>query len=188
MTIEILRMVERLVAVGFGGVSLVLGFKLFMLGGDDAQRGQVEFFKIFKIKALQFGPGLFFALFGAWILITSLHSEVTVSHPRPDPVDGQKPGEFQGLMSLPSTVQTLDAQEALKVVTELEKREQVFLSAPEGRQANERLRELKKHLVSLEWKDSPEQLKRFFQMLDRGLDVPADDQVLAKMNSMYQGL
>ena len=74
---EELRMVERLIVTCGGIVSIYLGYRLFFIASvrNDSEAS-------FKLgEAIDAGmkrvaPGIFFALFGAWILHTSLTEKV----------------------------------------------------------------------------------------------------------------
>lgn len=71
MEIEVIRAIERIVVVLFGGVSIVLGWQLFYIGVVSPQSGTL-IGKGFKVSLQKVGPGIFFSLFGAAILVTSL--------------------------------------------------------------------------------------------------------------------
>lgn len=65
------RVLERLLIVIFGGAALYWGYKLFSITTSEAgkliaQRGE------WKFQLSQVGPGVFFALFGASILVYAL--------------------------------------------------------------------------------------------------------------------
>lgn len=71
-----LRMLERLMVVGFGGMSIYLGYKLFFhLPNQTDQNGEIELPGI-KVVLSRVGPGVFFLVFGAFILITNLHQGI----------------------------------------------------------------------------------------------------------------
>jgi len=72
---EIFRGVERLVTVIFGGMSIYWGFRLFdrsyqSAGAMDAKGGGLSF----SIRRV--GPGVFFAVFGMAILVSSLNARL----------------------------------------------------------------------------------------------------------------
>ena len=50
------RIVERILVVIFGGLSLVLGWRLFMVGVVDPQIAEIKF-KDWKVSLRQVGPG-----------------------------------------------------------------------------------------------------------------------------------
>lgn len=66
-----LRGFERLLVVLFGGMSLWLGYRLFMNGVLIAQTASGEF-RSAKIQLTKVGPGIFFALFGTAVISISL--------------------------------------------------------------------------------------------------------------------
>jgi hypothetical protein len=71
-----LRMLERLLVVGFGGMSIYLGYKLFFhLPHQTDQKGEIELPGM-KVVLSRVGPGVFFLVFGAFILITNLHQGI----------------------------------------------------------------------------------------------------------------
>jgi hypothetical protein len=66
-----LRDVDRLAITVVAGVSIVLGYRLFSLVTERQGRLQLEG-KSISVKASDFAPGIFFALFGAAVLVTNL--------------------------------------------------------------------------------------------------------------------
>lgn len=86
------RVLERILIVGFAGLSMILGWNLFVRGVvlDQEAEGQ---FKDWKLALRKVGPGTFFALFGAVVLATSLlrplqlGKEIAVLGLGPKPVD-----------------------------------------------------------------------------------------------------
>lgn len=66
-----LRMVERITAVLIGGLSIYLGYRLFFhLPFVHDNEGQIEMPGV-KIVLSRIGPGVFFAAFGAMVLVYS---------------------------------------------------------------------------------------------------------------------
>jgi hypothetical protein len=65
------RGAERLLIVFFGGMSLLLGWHLFKLGVVRDQRAEIKKGD-FAVNLQKVGPGVFFALFGAAILVISI--------------------------------------------------------------------------------------------------------------------
>lgn len=72
------RAVERVIVCIFGGVSMILGWNLFRAGVLTDQTASVTFQKL-SAKIERAGPGVFFALFGAAILVYALRSPLSVS-------------------------------------------------------------------------------------------------------------
>lgn len=66
-----LRGIERIIIVLFGGMSILLGWHLFVRNIESLQSGKFEAGGI-KINLQKVGPGIFFSLFGAAILIATL--------------------------------------------------------------------------------------------------------------------
>ncbi len=74
--ILVLRMLERLLVVSFGGLSIYLGYKLFFHLPDSAeQEGKLDIPGL-KIVLTKVGPGIFFLAFGAIILFHNLDSQI----------------------------------------------------------------------------------------------------------------
>ncbi len=78
LLIPSLRMIERLFIVGFGGLSIYLGYRLFFqFPYIDDQHGEFEFPGI-KVVMSKVGPGVFFLVIVAYILIQSLAQGIKV--------------------------------------------------------------------------------------------------------------
>lgn len=76
----ILRMVERLLVVGFAGLSIILGYRLFFhLPLDKTHEGSIELPGI-KVVLSKVGPGIFFSVFGSLVLLQSLHEKIEVTN------------------------------------------------------------------------------------------------------------
>lgn len=73
MDIFELRFVERLLIVIIGGVSIYLGYRLFTkLPTQQDSSGELKLPGDFGLVFSRVGPGVFFSLFGAAILVVSL--------------------------------------------------------------------------------------------------------------------
>lgn len=71
-----LRMAERVLAVAIAGLTIYLGFRLFAnLPTSDGSSGKIEL-PGFGVVLSRVGPGVFFAVFGAAVLIWSLANPV----------------------------------------------------------------------------------------------------------------
>jgi hypothetical protein len=68
---------ERLIIELFAGASLFLGWHLFSIGKVAKQTGEFAF-KDWHISLQRVGPGIFFALFGASILIIGLFKPLEI--------------------------------------------------------------------------------------------------------------
>jgi len=105
----ILRAVERLVAVLIGGLSVYLGYRLFLrIPEQKAGEGKIEFPGGASIFVTRVGPGVFFAMFGAAIVGLSLQKSIVSSHPG----SSSEPVVYQGIAPsgspIASEVQGLD--------------------------------------------------------------------------------
>jgi hypothetical protein len=73
----ILRALERLLDAALGGLSIYLGYKLFLRLPDKTDsQGKVILPGNISIYLSRVGPGVFFALFGAAVIALSLHSAI----------------------------------------------------------------------------------------------------------------
>lgn len=72
-----LRMLERLLVVGFGGMAIYFGYKLFFhLPYKSNHKGELDLLGI-KIVLSRVAPGIFFLAFGAIILLHNLDQGIT---------------------------------------------------------------------------------------------------------------
>jgi len=80
----LLRGLERLIAVLAGAVAIYLGFRLFLAvpGADQDGRAELSFAKDSRIVLTRIGPGVFFALFGAAIIVSSYYFAVRIEDPQ----------------------------------------------------------------------------------------------------------
>lgn len=75
--LDLLRAIERLIAVLSGVVAIVLGYRLFMNISQATESSvEADFPGRIKIILTRIGPGVFFALFGASIVWSSYHYQV----------------------------------------------------------------------------------------------------------------
>jgi hypothetical protein len=94
MSIEMMlivgRIIERLTIVGFAGLSLWLGWRLFFFSAQFADQSAEVSWKNFVLKLQKVAPGIFFALFGASVLAVALWKSLSVAPSSPLlPSDGQ---------------------------------------------------------------------------------------------------
>jgi hypothetical protein len=73
------RIVERILIVIFGGLSLVLGWRLFMVGVVDPQIAEIKF-KDWKVSLRQVGPGSVFAALGIGVMAFALSRPMEISN------------------------------------------------------------------------------------------------------------
>jgi hypothetical protein len=79
------RIVERILVVIFGGLSLVLGWRLFMVGVVDPQIAEIKF-KDWKVSLRQVGPGSVFAALGIGVMAFALSKPLEITEgPRTSP-------------------------------------------------------------------------------------------------------
>jgi hypothetical protein len=71
------RIVERILVVLFGGLSLVLGWRLFMVGVVDPQIAEIKF-KDWKVSLRQVGPGSVFAALGIAVMAFALSKPLQI--------------------------------------------------------------------------------------------------------------
>ena len=78
MDMEMLRMVEGII-IAFGGIlSIVLGYRLFMVvSANNSVSGGNFKSALFNITLSKVAPGVFFALFGAYILATGINTQIS---------------------------------------------------------------------------------------------------------------
>ena len=72
------RIVERILVVIFGGLSLVLGWRLFMVGVVDPQIAEIKF-KDWKVSLRQVGPGSVFAALGIGVMAFALSRPLEIN-------------------------------------------------------------------------------------------------------------
>lgn len=83
---EILRAAERILVVLFGGLSIYLGYRLFLnLPDKTDSKGQVVLPGGVNIMLSRIGPGAFFALFGSIVVALSFYFPVKISSPANNP-------------------------------------------------------------------------------------------------------
>jgi len=76
---EMMRMYERIIVVIGGVVSIWLGYKLFShahIRQDGSGKWKSA---LFEVSFTRIGPGVFFALFGVYVLATSLNRPIDLS-------------------------------------------------------------------------------------------------------------
>ena len=71
------RGVERLLIVGGGIGALFLGYRLFLAGIVSEQSGEFSH-KSFSVKLIKVGPGIFFAVFGTFVLVSLAWAALSV--------------------------------------------------------------------------------------------------------------
>jgi hypothetical protein len=79
MSVEALRMLERIIVACGGVASIYLGYRLFVVANLTSVSGGTFKSKIFSMTLTKVGPGVFFALFGAYVLASNLSSQISYS-------------------------------------------------------------------------------------------------------------
>lgn len=79
----ILREIERIIVVVIGGISIYLGYRLFLKLPNLDSEGKITFPWDISILLSRVGPGVFFALFGAAVVIFSLYRTIEYSELKP---------------------------------------------------------------------------------------------------------
>lgn len=94
----VMRMTERLIGVLIGGMCVYLGYRLFMALPDKTDSsGKVILPGGIDIKLSRIGPGVFFALFGISVVISShFHSIETHTAEKTNPTQAEEVS-FHGL-------------------------------------------------------------------------------------------
>jgi hypothetical protein len=76
---EILRMAERIIVVLGGILCIYLGYLLFHIAVLKQDSGGKFKSAVFEFTATKVGPGVFFALFGAYVLYGSLNHPISTA-------------------------------------------------------------------------------------------------------------
>jgi hypothetical protein len=86
MDVESLRLFERLVIALGGILSIWLGYKLFSVAEIKAESSGSFKSSVANITMTKVGPGVFFALFGAFVLYTGITTTIRTENRRADQV------------------------------------------------------------------------------------------------------
>jgi hypothetical protein len=183
----IFRMVERILGVLIGGVLIYFGYRLFLsLGGKrghESGSGAFSFAGGNKIKLSKVGPGVFFALFGAGLIVFSLVKPVslTVSPKAAKATSAPKSGvvaasefKFVGAVSVPET-----EEERARMRVEVQQDTMALNRAldgadPAGRRELERaVSRAKFALMEPLWAEDWGDIANFRDWLDKGGSPPA---------------
>src|SRR6516225_4934007 len=77
-----LRLTERILDVLIGGISIYLGYRLFLaLPEKTDSNGKFVLPGNISVHLSRVGPGIFFALFGAIVVALSLHDSIQYRDP-----------------------------------------------------------------------------------------------------------
>src|SRR5262245_60510624 len=78
MDVEMFRMIERII-ISLGGIlSVYLGYKLFYIATVKTDSGGSFKSALFSASFTKVGPGVFFALFGAYVMATSITTQIDI--------------------------------------------------------------------------------------------------------------
>ena len=107
----VLRMVERILGVVIGGLLIYFGYRLFLdVRGKSAREGGTGDFTLAggnKLKLSKVGPGVFFALFGAGLIVFSLTRSVSLT--TSGPATAGNPPAAKGAAAAVATVKFMGA-------------------------------------------------------------------------------
>ena len=154
----LLRAFERILAVAIGGMSILLGYKLFLaLPQQRSSSGEVKLPWNIAIILTRVGPGVFFALFGAAVVALGLHEGVSTTSDRTTAPTGEQTeivstnGVAQGTSESTETlsVRRLRAAERIQFLNSLQLR--TDLSEDEKRSAAEEIASIKLALMQSVW-------------------------------------
>ena len=91
--------IERIIAVLLGGLAVYYGFRLFLVVPvETSGNGKIQLPGI-SVVLVKAGPGLFFAAFGALVIVTSFLRPIKL------------PGVYEGAIEVPPTVTRLQTAE-----------------------------------------------------------------------------
>jgi hypothetical protein len=111
------RIVERILVVLFGGLSLVLGWRLFMVGVVDPQIAEIKF-KDWKVSLRQVGPGSVFAALGIGVMAVALSRPLEITEGSKvyaaPPETGAATGAVAGAATGTRTLSYLDRSDDLR--------------------------------------------------------------------------
>lgn len=135
--LAIARSLERLGIVAVSGVSIWAGYRLFRVVTEARANAEIEGHGV-KLTMSQVGPGVFFALFGAIVLIYALASPIKV-HPKDSDgsattggvvydLDNVNKPSYSGAMGAINRVRLLAAQAGMKSLTGNERKQLVSAS------------------------------------------------------------
>lgn len=181
--IELVRGVERLIAVLIGGASIYLGYRLFMalpeVRRDASGEGKVELPGGISIYVSRVGPGVFFALFGASIVALSIVNGLSIA---PSSGTAQaRPGVNYGAVAAARVAGTVSQDRAnllrdLRAVTRLEARLALekgpFASVEERTDLMLALPRLKRHALASVWAEDWGEWQAFVDWTELRADAP----------------
>jgi hypothetical protein len=123
---EALRMLERIIVVSGGVLSIVLGYRLFMIA-DLKNDGAGEFkSKVLSVRLTKLYPGVFFALFGAIVMGISLWKPIQISNPASASKQLPPTAALAELTKLLETLPEKDRDRARQLIFDIAASNQIF--------------------------------------------------------------
>ncbi len=187
----VLRMAERILGVLIGGVLIYFGYRLFLSlsskRGREGGSGDFSFAGGNKIKLSKVGPGVFFALFGAALIVFSIARPVKFNASGPPAGKAAAGGESKPLAATTMTFMgatSLPENEQERIQRRAEMREQIAVLNRAVEQANPADRpqleaavaQAKLALMERLWTDDWGDLADFRAWLEKGGAPPAATQ------------
>jgi hypothetical protein len=78
MSVQILAIIERIIIVAGGILSVWCGYKLFFIAEMKPESSGKFSSRIFDVSLTKVTPGVFFALFGVFVLVTGLYRPIQI--------------------------------------------------------------------------------------------------------------
>jgi hypothetical protein len=122
-TIILMRMTERLIAVIMGGISIYLGYRLFLdiPYRRNQEKGELELPGI-KLVLSKVGPGIFFAAFGSLVLLQSMSEKITLNeiNQASSQEVADQPSSHVKFVGAVNKVERDNSKEKLRAITSIE--------------------------------------------------------------------
>jgi hypothetical protein len=171
-----LRAIERLLAVIIGGLSVYLGYRLFLCIPEQKEgEGKIEFPGGASIFVTRVGPGVFFAMFGAAIVGLSLSKGVVASLPAAPGTQTYYSGIAQGASAgvpASNTLEQLRLRSHIEFLNALPTWIKSDLSEAERREVGIRTEEIKLLLMEKEWDQEWGDRTEFRRWVESGAPDP----------------
>jgi hypothetical protein len=179
----LLRVAEPLLAVGIGGLSIFLSYRLFFhMPSDRDGRGNIGLPGGISIYISRVGPGIFFALLGAGVLAMSIYSQAV--YMREDPQTAQTGAHsdsgYIGGITKPGSVPapSMRAWDSLQLRLEMEFLNSLpallraDLSEADQRTVGARIERSKLVIMSYVWETGWGRFEDFHRWIDDGAPDP----------------
>lgn len=148
-----MRGVERILAVAVGGLTVYLGYRLFLTIPNKSSQGKIALPGGISIYMTRIGPGAFFAVFGAIVVAMSFYFSITVTN-QTDKTQhtASKASHYSGFAP---SVSELELQEEIHFINSiLPTLLKADLPATRRDDLEVHCRQLKLGLLRLAWKDN----------------------------------